>query len=423
MRDPSTSRDSAFGGIPPRLRRGYANRQRKIRTRASSVRIFLCALRRRRDSNPRYLAVQQFSRLPPSTTRPRLRKWAAKGPRMLFFFLREELPLEQDQVEGAYRDAAVREVENGLEEDVTAHQRDPVGPGPQGEVEHVHDLALHEGCVMPPGRNHAGRGFRKYQSVEQAINNVAKRAGRNQRQPHQHAGRHRLLNALDQPGNPHRQHYEQHNPERRQRVLADHPAERHAEGHALVLDEQDLEPVPEYREGLAERHIRLDQDLDDLVDDDEDGAEQEQPCSLADLHGLVLSLTGQHFLCLDSQRRVRDQAEPLLGDELAGDAADAVGLVLDAHERGLQVLDELVLALGEGTGFFLGKLEGAVVLHRLEGGGGVQDVVPAGVHHDLAEGSVFRAGLVKHSVDNAAELLEFLVGITGFSVLFHLLSL
>ena len=30
-------------------------------------------LRRRRDSNPRNVAVQQFSRLPPSTTRPHLR--------------------------------------------------------------------------------------------------------------------------------------------------------------------------------------------------------------------------------------------------------------------------------------------------------------------------------------------------------------
>ena len=34
--------------------------------------IMLCIARRRRDSNPRYVAVQQFSRLPPSTTRPHL---------------------------------------------------------------------------------------------------------------------------------------------------------------------------------------------------------------------------------------------------------------------------------------------------------------------------------------------------------------
>ena len=32
--------------------------------------------RRRRDSNPRNVAVQQFSRLPPSTTRPHLQYFA-----------------------------------------------------------------------------------------------------------------------------------------------------------------------------------------------------------------------------------------------------------------------------------------------------------------------------------------------------------
>ena len=33
-----------------------------------------CIARRRRDSNPRNVAVQQFSRLPPSTTRPHLQR-------------------------------------------------------------------------------------------------------------------------------------------------------------------------------------------------------------------------------------------------------------------------------------------------------------------------------------------------------------
>ena len=37
-----------------------------------------CIARRKRDSNPRNVAVQQFSRLPPSTTRPFLRTAIAK---------------------------------------------------------------------------------------------------------------------------------------------------------------------------------------------------------------------------------------------------------------------------------------------------------------------------------------------------------
>ena len=67
---PSSSRDSGFAGIPPRLRRGFANRQKEVRTQASLARTSFDDLRRMRDSNPRYVAVQQFSRLPPSTTRP-----------------------------------------------------------------------------------------------------------------------------------------------------------------------------------------------------------------------------------------------------------------------------------------------------------------------------------------------------------------
>ena len=43
-------------------------------------------LRRRRDSNPRNLSVQQFSRLPPSTTRPHLRVAAAKLRKIFVFF-------------------------------------------------------------------------------------------------------------------------------------------------------------------------------------------------------------------------------------------------------------------------------------------------------------------------------------------------
>ena len=43
-----------------------------------------------------------------------------RGPNSLVF-LREELPLEQEQVNRSYRDAAVREVKYRLKEDVTSH--------------------------------------------------------------------------------------------------------------------------------------------------------------------------------------------------------------------------------------------------------------------------------------------------------------
>ena len=44
-----------------------------------------CIARRKRDSNPRYVAVQQFSRLPPSTTRPFLPKGTAKVWIFIYF--------------------------------------------------------------------------------------------------------------------------------------------------------------------------------------------------------------------------------------------------------------------------------------------------------------------------------------------------
>ena len=65
-------------------------------------------------------------------------------------------------------------------------------------------------------------------------------------------------------------------PEGGQGILADDPAERHPEGHPLVLDEQDLEPVgAEHIEMLPDGHVGLHQDFDDLVDDHEDGAKDE----------------------------------------------------------------------------------------------------------------------------------------------------
>ena len=48
-----------------------------------------------------------------------------KQPLNMLLFLREELPLEQDQVDGTYRDAAVREIKYRLEEYVTTHQWNP----------------------------------------------------------------------------------------------------------------------------------------------------------------------------------------------------------------------------------------------------------------------------------------------------------
>ena len=53
---------------------------------------------------------------------------------------------------------------------------------------------------------------------------------------------------------------------------------------------------------------------------------------------------------LDTAGRVGDGAQTLFGNQFAGLAADPVGLVLNAYESVLQVLDELHLTLCELAG-------------------------------------------------------------------------
>ena len=50
---------------------------------------------------------------------------------------------------------------------------------------------------------------------------------------------------------------------------------------------------------------------------------------------------------------MRDKPETLLRDQLAGNAADAIGLVLNTDKCSLEVLDELVLALCKRPCLFL----------------------------------------------------------------------
>ena len=43
---------------------------------------------------------------------------------------------------------------------------------------------------------------------------------------------------------------------------------------------------------------------------------------------------------------MRNGAQAFLGYQFAGGAADAVGFVVDTHERGAQMVDELALTFG-----------------------------------------------------------------------------
>lgn len=123
---------------------------------------------------------------------------------------------------------------------------------------------------------------------------------------------------------------------------------------------------------VIQRHIRLHGKLYGLVDDYQNHRQKHKPLPRRKLHRLFLR---KLLLGLDGQSGVRHQTKSLLRDELARDAADSVSLVLYAGKRSLQILDELVLPLGQLAGLFLGKLISSVVLHSLERRGGVLGVV------------------------------------------------
>ena len=82
---------------------------------------------------------------------------------------------------------------------------------------------------------------------------------------------------------------EQHQAERRQHEFAEHSAELHAERHALILDEKNLEPIAQDIEILTDGHIGLDQNLDDLVNNHKQYSRNKQSSASGYFHGTTCS--------------------------------------------------------------------------------------------------------------------------------------
>ena len=64
-------------------------------------------------------------------------------------------------------------------------------------------------------------------------------------------------------------------------------------------------------------------------------------CSSTDASDFILLLL---HLSLDARSSVRHGAQAFFRDEFARNAANAIGLIVNAHERRLQALDKLQLA-------------------------------------------------------------------------------
>ena len=324
--------------------------------------------------------------------------------RKILFLAGEKAEVEDDKVGGTEGDAGVGKVEDRLEEDVAAQKRNPVGPGEEREVEHVYHLAEEEGPV-----NHR-------------IENVSGSSGGNHRESDKNTRGNKRRTifrcAAKKIVNPPYQGAAKPYAENRENELADNSSEFHPEGHTLILDVTQTEPVAQYGNLLARLHSALDQEFDHLVKDYQKEAENYQPFSSRESHRLMLA--GEFFLGFDGEGGVRHEAQALLWNQFAGFAADAIGLVFNADESGFQVLDELVLALCHLAGLFFGQLHGAVVFDSLEGRSSVLDVVGAVMHHDLAQAIVLSFGLGEFLKDNLLEFGQLFIAVTQFGFfVFH----
>ena len=165
--------------------------------------------------------------------------------------------MKQEQVYRSAGHTAVGEVEDCAEEGARiVHPWELIVK--EREVEHVHDLTEHE--RERSSRHHC---LGPYETVEEAVDDVTHRTGSNHGQSHKNTCRRfRLLCQLVYPP---AERSEKDDAEDRKQNLAPVSSEGHAESHALVEHEMELEPVPYYVDSLSQVHIRLDQNLDDLV--------------------------------------------------------------------------------------------------------------------------------------------------------------
>ena len=185
--------------------------------------------------------------------------------------------MKQYQINCTHRDTAVGEVEHGFKKHVPAKAGDPVWPYPEGEVEHIHNLTLHEWSVRAQGGHRGIGGLTENEPVAKAVHNIAEGAGGNERKANQHANGD--VAALQKLTDPPAKDAEQHKAENGKKVLPYYPAKGHAEGHTLVLHKHQLEPVAQHGDAFSKGHVGFDQDFYDLVNDHKQDAKEDKKLS------------------------------------------------------------------------------------------------------------------------------------------------
>ena len=181
------------------------------------------------------------------------------------------LVVEKENGYGTARNGGIGKVENRAEEHVAAHKRHPVGPGEEWEVEHIHHAPREETAVaLAEGgegggvegyARHVGQAFGEDESVEAVVDDVARRAGDDERDAKNKSERLKPFCRLAQDK---AEEDDGRDAEHREHRRAD---EVHTEGHAPVFDKHEFEPR-RHVHAFVQEEMRLDVDLDDLVYDD-----------------------------------------------------------------------------------------------------------------------------------------------------------
>lgn len=158
---------------------------------------------------------------------------------------------EKEQADESHGDAAVGKIEHGGEEVLAAEDREPVGQQEQREVEHIHHTAVKDGRIA---ENHA---------VKKGVNDISHCTGQHHRRQDDRARAELpFLNAAE---NIVGEKADNADTEQGKQQLSDILAETDTECNSFILNKMKKKPIPNDGNGFSGCHIRSDQNLDNLV--------------------------------------------------------------------------------------------------------------------------------------------------------------
>ena len=188
--------------------------------------------------------------------------------------------MEDEHIEHANGDGGVGKVEDGTEEDkVVVGAEEEIwkprgilfGNVDDGEIQHVDHATVQPASIAAAVGEKGGDlrvgALAEDAAVEYAVDNVAHGTRRDKGEAEQHAESGVSLREADE--HP-KQGHDGYNPKEAQAELQEAATAHPTEGHAVVLDEQQLEPVSEDRDFLPKGHIGLNPNLEDLVEHQND---------------------------------------------------------------------------------------------------------------------------------------------------------